>query len=233
MLTKHGYIYGMGSNQRCELGLGSSQTRQNFYNPVRLTQLESHRVTKIVAGGFSAALTDKNQLIVWGTGEFGVFSTPKKVCMADVCFIDMAISPQENACSAAIDSKGGLYMWGPNQHGQLGQGDFQARILPSHVLQLKRKNVRTISLGHNFALALGKDVSEEEIAVKKAQKAARKHHSKLVTPSNNSQISGRRHNSFENPAARRPQTTTYPRAHALGQSIEKENNDHNTGGLNL
>lgn len=120
VLTKHGYIYGMGSNKRCELGLGSSQSRHNFFQPVRLTQLESHRVTKIVAGGFSAALTDKNQLIVWGTGEFGVFATPKKVCMQDVCFIDMSISPQENACSAAIDSKGGLYMWGPNQHGQLG-----------------------------------------------------------------------------------------------------------------
>ena len=44
--------------------------------------------------------------------------------MVDVCFADMAISLQENACSAAIDTKGSLYMWGPNQHGQLGQGDF-------------------------------------------------------------------------------------------------------------
>jgi hypothetical protein len=84
--------------------------------------------------------------------------------------------------------------------------------------------VRTIALGHNFALALGKDVSEEEIAIKKAQKAARKQQH-LKTP-NDIQASGRRHHSFENPAAKRPQTTTYPRAHALG-SIEQENNNQN------
>jgi hypothetical protein len=69
---------------------------------------------KIFAGGFSAAITEKNQLIVWGTGEFGVFTTPKKVCMTDVNFVSMTISPQENACSAALDSKGSLFMWGPN-----------------------------------------------------------------------------------------------------------------------
>jgi hypothetical protein len=54
--------------------------------------LEQHKITKIVAGSFSAAITDKNQLIVWGTGEFGVFATPKKVCMSDVKFVDISVS---------------------------------------------------------------------------------------------------------------------------------------------
>jgi alpha-tubulin suppressor-like RCC1 family protein len=37
--------------------------------------------------------------------------------MADVKFVDMAISLQENSFAAAIDARGTLYTWGSNQQG--------------------------------------------------------------------------------------------------------------------
>jgi hypothetical protein len=33
-------------------------------------------ITKVVAGNFSVALTNQNEVLVWGSGEFGSFSTP-------------------------------------------------------------------------------------------------------------------------------------------------------------
>jgi hypothetical protein len=50
----------MGSNLQHEMGLGDSLLARepSFFYPFKLAQLEIHRVTKIAAGGFSAALTD-------------------------------------------------------------------------------------------------------------------------------------------------------------------------------
>jgi hypothetical protein len=35
-----------------------------------------HEITQISAGGFSAVLTSTQNIILWGTGEFGCFKTP-------------------------------------------------------------------------------------------------------------------------------------------------------------
>jgi hypothetical protein len=42
-------------------------------------------------------------------------------------------------------------------------------------MHLKRKSVRNVALGHNFTMALGKDVTEDEVRRKKAAKEAKKH----------------------------------------------------------
>ena len=101
------------------MGLGDSQEahESNFHAPLKLKQLEIHRVVKVAAGHFSAALTDQSQLIVWGSGQFGVFSTPQKVCMEGILFTDVQISKQESSFAAALDSKGAVYTWGPNFDG--------------------------------------------------------------------------------------------------------------------
>ena len=57
---------------------------------------------------------------MWGTGQFGVFSTPQKVCMDGIYFSDIQISKQESSFATAVDQKGGVYTWGPNFDGQLG-----------------------------------------------------------------------------------------------------------------
>ena len=71
----------------------------------------------MAAGGFSLALTDQNQVLVWGTGNFGTFGTPQKVCMDGVRFTDIAIGCTERSSASAIDNKGALYTWGYNENG--------------------------------------------------------------------------------------------------------------------
>ena len=51
--------------------------------------------------------------------------------MDGIYFTNISISKFENPSAAAIDEKGAIYTWGPNMDGQLGQGDFTQRILPT------------------------------------------------------------------------------------------------------
>ena len=104
-LTAKGEVFGFGSNKRQEMGLGEQPHahESNFYAPLRLDQLDIHNITHVSAGGFSAAITDLNQLIIWGTGQFGVFSTPQKVCMEGIFFKDIQISKQESCFAVATD----------------------------------------------------------------------------------------------------------------------------------
>ena len=76
------------------MGLGDSPlaVENNFFAPLKLEALVIHNLVHAAAGGFSAAITDQHQLIVWGTGQFGVFSTPQKVCMEGIFFTDIKVS---------------------------------------------------------------------------------------------------------------------------------------------
>ncbi len=69
-------------------------------------------ITKLVAGGFSAALTQANEVLIWGSGEFGSFATPQKIFMEDVAFADLEISKQADSFAAAVDKDGFMYTWG-------------------------------------------------------------------------------------------------------------------------
>lgn len=62
ILTKAGYVYAMGDNRKHEMGFGDSARAQEkeFISPVKLSQLEIHKISSVVAGGFSAAVTDNS-----------------------------------------------------------------------------------------------------------------------------------------------------------------------------
>ena len=94
--------------------------------------------------------------------------------MDGVSFSEISLSKFENPSAAAIDQSGKIYTWGPNMDGQLGQGDFTQRILPTQIAQLKRKTITQVSIGEKFVVALGKNVSLESLRKKKEAKARRK-----------------------------------------------------------
>jgi hypothetical protein len=62
-----------------------------------------HIVTKISAGSFSGAITSNKELIIWGSGDFGILSTPQKIFIDDVKFKDVQICKQAEGFAAAID----------------------------------------------------------------------------------------------------------------------------------
>ena len=62
LLTRSGVVWGFGSRRNYELG---DTNHQSCF--VRITD----RVVKVSAGSFSAALTEDQRVLLWGTGEFG------------------------------------------------------------------------------------------------------------------------------------------------------------------
>jgi alpha-tubulin suppressor-like RCC1 family protein len=69
-LTERGTVYGMGTNRRFELGQLNLSAPKSI-GPVKIQALELYNIVKIKAGSFSTALTSDQEILIWGTGEFG------------------------------------------------------------------------------------------------------------------------------------------------------------------
>lgn len=96
--------------------------------------MANQKVAKIEAGGFSAALTTSKELILWGEGEFGIFSIPQRLYMDNIKFNDIKVSKfQSQACAFALQDNGKVFAWGNNQLGQLGHGDKRNRKMPTQL----------------------------------------------------------------------------------------------------
>ena len=67
-----------------------------------------------------------------------------------------------------------MYSWGGNTLGQLGHGDQRIRKLPTQIQSLKRKTITKASIGHNFVVMLGRDVSQAEQQMKKQKRKMQK-----------------------------------------------------------
>lgn len=87
-LDTEGRVYGGGQNKNMELGLGSQQEAfTQFINyPIQIQSLNHFNISQVIAGGFSSALTVQDELLIWGTGEFGQFKSPQKLYMDQVSF---------------------------------------------------------------------------------------------------------------------------------------------------
>ena len=69
---------------------------------------------------------------MWGEGAFGKFHTPHKIkCGRYFEIKDFQVSRRGHA--ALISKLGQLYMWGQNEAGQLGLGDYDAKKAPQKV----------------------------------------------------------------------------------------------------
>jgi len=67
-----------------------------------------------------------------------------------------------NGFGCAIDLYGNAVSWGNNENGELCQGDFCSRKLPSMIESLLGSMLKSLACGNNFVMALGRDVSQEE-----------------------------------------------------------------------
>lgn len=75
---------------------------------------------RIAAGSFSAALSrERGELYLWGAGTFGHYQSPVPVNMQQ-SYETVAIG---NQFGVAVTASGGVYTWGVNANGELGQGD--------------------------------------------------------------------------------------------------------------
>ncbi|GAM22014.1 hypothetical protein SAMD00019534_051890 [Acytostelium subglobosum LB1] len=142
-LSSNGEVYVWGWAKDGQLGLGGRQSDDlaPVTLPVVLDQLRQHRIVDIYAGSdYSMALTDRGELLSWGSGEFGQLGhgdnqhqyRPK---MIDGLTITTKDSTRRVSCGFShtliIDDNGALVSFGWNGSGQLGLGDTDNRYTPT------------------------------------------------------------------------------------------------------
>ena len=150
-VTAKGGVYTMGGNSFGQLGLG---TKKSQSRPEKVMHLENTFIKKVRCSNFTAAVSDKGNLYVWGSGVFGEFLLPHRWSIRDPV-ADIYIG---SGFGVAIDSNNSAYVWGGNSNGELGLDDYDSRHVPTLLPALKGKDIKKIACGGNFCLGLGTDV---------------------------------------------------------------------------
>jgi alpha-tubulin suppressor-like RCC1 family protein len=128
LLTIEGTVLTMGGNNFGQLGIG---TKRSSSTPQLIKGLE--RITKVVAGRTSAALNDKGAVYVWG----GEYLVPNALNEIEGTIVDIELGGN---FAGAIDTEGDLYTWGENKSGELGTGDYKARVRPTRLASIKESS---------------------------------------------------------------------------------------------
>ena len=74
-LTHLGNIYACGKNTSNELG--TKDAKENEFTPILVKELKNRKVTDVGAGDFSACITSRKELLIWGLSAVGVPSSDK------------------------------------------------------------------------------------------------------------------------------------------------------------
>lgn len=159
-------MYGSGSNQDFQLGLGMQVG--NAPQPVQIPYLLN--IKQVAACKHSAALNKDGLLYLWGTGTFGVLQQPQIVHVQN--FVKVSVMGDQGG---ALDRCGNVYVWGRNEHGQLGLGDTADRSKPDLVAALKGYIVSDIRMSDAFCFAFSRQKREKEECI------AAKVHDKMVS----------------------------------------------------
>lgn len=171
-LSSDGAVYTWGSNSVGQLGTGTTLNTSSV--PVEVSTsgaLAGKTITAIAASNYHClALASDGTLYAWGNGTNGELGNGSTSAQRAPVPVTTSGTPLEGkvvtaiACgsnfSLALTSDGGLYSWGSNVVGQLGNGTGTSSPLPVAVSSsgaLAGKTVSAIACGASFALALSSD----------------------------------------------------------------------------
>lgn len=154
ILTENQQIYSTGNNSNGELGVGH---KKSSYLPIKIMMLENLRIKSIAASDFSAAVTEKGELYLWGSFGFSESIFPQKINLKNK-IVHASIGSQFGIC---LDSTGALFGWGNNPNGELAQGDFEPKDNLNQIFALNNKTIKEFSCGGNFVIALGNTVNKK------------------------------------------------------------------------
>ncbi|OMJ92190.1 hypothetical protein SteCoe_5062 [Stentor coeruleus] len=151
VITTKGLLYTMGGNSFGQLGHGNKKSQSR---PEKVMHLENMVIKKVRCSNFTAAITDKGQLYIWGSGVFGEYLLPHRLAIRDH-IVDVSIG---SGFGLAVDINDTVYSWGGNSNGELGLEDYDPRATPQILQALKSKGLKKISCGGSFCIGLGNDI---------------------------------------------------------------------------
>lgn len=152
LLTETGQIYSCGDNSSGQLGIGKAIMSSQVPIIVKFPS-ETQNFIQISAGRHSSALTNAGSLYIWGMSLLFNSYEPQK--------IDLPFKIKQVAIGGdygvVITSEGGLFVWGRNDNGELGLGDYSGRMEIEENSYFKGKKVLKISAGGNHVMAIGEN----------------------------------------------------------------------------
>ncbi len=153
-----GALWGWGSNQANQLQAGSTN---NIFTPV---QLMSANVSAAAAGAdFNLVLKSDGTVWAQGANASGQLGNGTTTASATPVQVDIPAGTQITAIAAgldhglAVDANGGLWAWGLNTLGQLGDGTTASRSTPEQInASAPSAGVKftAVAAGDYFSLAL-------------------------------------------------------------------------------
>lgn len=140
-LTSAGRVYAWGANGTGELGDGTQRDR---HRPVLVKLPKDTRIKAISAGcDHGLAITASGRLLAWGSNSSGDLGdgnlTSKDVPVRVKLPAGATASFAAAGCYHSIAmTSAGLYAWGRNTEGQLGDGSQVSTSVPEQILILRR-----------------------------------------------------------------------------------------------
>jgi uncharacterized repeat protein (TIGR02543 family) len=172
-LTIDGRILTWGVNDSGQLGDGTTVSKNYLIDITQQFQLtDEEKITQISLGSeFSAVLTSKNRLLLWGDnfdGQLGDGTTTDSYIPLEInnqfgligeetiIKIDLGLYH----CSA-LTSNDRIFTWGYNFYGQLGDGTVENKNIPTDITSSfsfnENEKIKDISLGAYYSVALTTD----------------------------------------------------------------------------
>ncbi|MEJ5166944.1 MAG: RCC1 repeat-containing protein [Thermoanaerobaculia bacterium] len=152
-LKNDGSVWAWGWNREGQLGTGDWENRNT---PVQVINLNN--IVFVDAGAcHSLAIKADGTLWVWGSNELGQLGIDELTWSYNepvkLPYLEKIISASGGwDHSLALTEDGYVWAWGYNKYGQLGDNTKLSSRKPVKVLNIS--NVRSISAGHQFSLAI-------------------------------------------------------------------------------
>ncbi|XP_041458233.1 uncharacterized protein LOC121410305 isoform X1 [Lytechinus variegatus] len=168
-----GEIFSWGKGKDGRLGLGDEQ---DFCEPIEVTLRDPVFIQEVKCGvDGTMFLTDMGCLLACGSNAYnklglnhrqGFLASMKNMftktevegrkvptavkALSKFRVLDMVVGPHH---SAVVVEPGLVYMFGRNQHGQLGFGNTKPREAPAQVQTMADKVISTVSCGEDYTVA--------------------------------------------------------------------------------
>jgi alpha-tubulin suppressor-like RCC1 family protein len=184
MKNKHGVeegqVYCWGDHTRGQLGSGDAIYRMRPQENRWLTKFLTTilmSVESIHAGGFHnlVLLKGSGQVVAWGANEYGQLGNGNqwdddapKIINNLRGVVHIAAGLRHNAAACDVNSVE-VFTWGYNGSGELGLGDTDIRLQPTHVTAIKNTKVLGVSCGerHTVIITSHRPVTAKEDTVLK------------------------------------------------------------------